>query len=32
MRKALQNMGAEVLEGIKEVSIDLWKTYKVLVE
>jgi transposase len=32
MRKALQNMGLEVLEGIKEVSIDLWKAYKVLVE
>jgi len=32
MRKALQNMGSEVLDGIKEVSIDLWKAYKVLVE
>jgi len=32
MRKVLQNMGSEVLEGIKEVSIDLWKPYKVLVE
>lgn len=31
MNKALQNMGYEVLEQIKEVSIDLWKPYKSLV-
>ena len=32
MNKALQSMGSEVLEQIQEVSIDLWKPYKSLVE
>ena len=32
LRKVLQSWGSEILNQIEEVSIDLWKPYKILVQ